>query len=122
MAFSADGRWLATGSPDTTARLWDLTAADPAAESIVLRGHEGWIRSVAFSPDGRWLATGSWDRTVRLWTLPIDFLIRKAQRAAGRNLNRKEWERYFPGEPYERTFPCLQPGVATGEAVAERER
>ena len=38
VAFSPDGRWLATGSDDNTARLWNV--ADPAAAPIVLRGHE----------------------------------------------------------------------------------
>ena len=58
-----------TGSEDKTARLWDLTAKDPAAAPIVLRGHEGSITAVAISPDNRWLVTGSGDKTARLWDL-----------------------------------------------------
>jgi len=54
---------------DRTARLWDLTASDPAAAPVVLRGHRGGIRVVAISPDGHWLVTGSWDGTARLWDL-----------------------------------------------------
>ena len=67
MAFSPDGRWLATGSYDNTARLWNV--ADPAAAPIVLQGHEQPVIAVAFSPDGRWLATGSYDNTARLWNV-----------------------------------------------------
>ena len=69
VAFSPDGRWVVTGSDDNTARLWDLTAADPAARPVVLKGHEGSVYAVAFSPDGRWVVTGSADDTARLWDL-----------------------------------------------------
>ena len=41
VAISPDNRWLVTGSYDKTARLWDLKAKDPAANPVVLRGHEG---------------------------------------------------------------------------------
>jgi WD40 repeat protein len=42
---------------------------DPAANSIVLRGHDGPLYAVAISPDNRWVVTGSADKTARLWDL-----------------------------------------------------
>ena len=65
VAFSPDGRLLATASHDGTARLWDPATGEPRR---TLTGHTDAVIGVAFSPDGRLLATASHDKTARLWT------------------------------------------------------
>jgi WD40 repeat protein len=68
IAFSPDGNRLATGSQDTTAKVWTLGPEGPQ-ESLTLAGHTSYVNGLAFSPDGRFLATGSSDGTARIWDI-----------------------------------------------------
>jgi WD40 repeat protein len=64
VAFSPDGRTLATSSVDRTAILWDTSQGTRIA---TFTGHTDAINGLAFSPDGHTLATAAHDRTAILW-------------------------------------------------------
>ncbi len=65
LAFSPDGKVLASGSTDQTVRLWDLH--NPQGEPIVLSEHNTRVKVIAFSPDGKYVASGAQNGTLLFW-------------------------------------------------------
>ncbi|MDE0400033.1 MAG: sigma-70 family RNA polymerase sigma factor [Candidatus Poribacteria bacterium] len=64
VAFSPDGKTLASGGGDNVIHLWDIGTGK---SKMTLVGHTHWVFSLAFSPDGKTLASGSVDSDIRLW-------------------------------------------------------
>jgi WD40 repeat protein len=64
LAWSPNGKFLATPSKDKSIRIWDAESGEYLRD---LRGHTGWVYCVSWSPDGRTLASASDDTTIRIW-------------------------------------------------------
>jgi WD40 repeat protein len=75
LAFHPSGTWLASGSMDNTARIWDVTTQRTLR---VLRGHTGPVNAVAFTPDGRRFVTAGGDGQVMLWDPSTGALLARA--------------------------------------------
>src|SRR5262249_35055032 len=64
LAWSPDGRFLASGHRDRAVRVWDVRLGERV---VTLYGHPGGVRAIAYLADGRRIASGSFDGTVRVW-------------------------------------------------------
>ena len=65
LAVDPSGRWLASGSADSTVKMWNLETREIRR---TLRGHGDVISSLAYSPDGSTLAAGALDGSIKLWS------------------------------------------------------
>ncbi|PPQ89185.1 hypothetical protein CVT25_001153 [Psilocybe cyanescens] len=74
VAFSPDGRKIASGSSDKTIRVWNTLTGKLEGGPFI--GHTDAVLPVAFSPDGKWIGSGSKDTTVCLWSVSTGELSR----------------------------------------------
>jgi predicted NACHT family NTPase len=89
----------ATGSADTTTRLWDVSDPHHPALLGTLTGHTNTVESVAFSSDGHTLATGSDDTTARLWDTNVDRVAARICHITPAS-TKAQWAQYLPGLAY----------------------
>jgi WD40 repeat protein len=66
VAYSPDGKTLASASDDKTVKLWDVATQQVLA---TLQGHTDAVTAVAYTPDGKTLASASDDKTVKVWEI-----------------------------------------------------
>ncbi|TMW45501.1 hypothetical protein DOY81_009416 [Sarcophaga bullata] len=97
IGFSPDGAHLASGSGDTTVRLWDLNTETP---HYTCTGHKQWVMCVAWSPDGKKLASACKAGSVIVWDP-------ETGKQLGRTLTgHKKWVNGLSWEPYHKNPDC----------------
>ncbi|RWS30555.1 notchless protein 1-like protein [Leptotrombidium deliense] len=63
-SFCADGKWLATGSGDTTVRFWDINTESP---QYTCKGHRNWVLCISWAPNSKILASACKNGEIILW-------------------------------------------------------
>jgi hypothetical protein len=105
VAFSPDGKTLASASEDQTVTLWDVATRKPLGEPLA--GHKDLVNSVAFSPDGKTLASASEDHTVILWDVALESWQERACAIANRNLTCEERRSFMTDTHYRKVCEKL---------------
>jgi WD40 repeat protein len=102
VAFSLDGKLLATAGADGYVRLWNPATGKPIGALPAHTGPESVVTAVAFSPDGTLLASAGADGMVRTWQVSQVSLFADPYAALCADVGpptKADWTQYAPGEP-----------------------
>jgi ribosome assembly protein 4 len=97
LSFSPNSQYLASGSGDTTLRLWDLTTETP---QFTCAGHKNWVLCVAWAPDSLKVASSDKSGEIRIWCPSTGKLLGKPM------FGHKKWINSLSWEPYHKNPEC----------------
>jgi WD40 repeat protein len=108
LAFSRDGKTLASGSANQELVLWDVETQQSIGEP--LSSEAAATSALAFTTDGAELFAGGSAGQLQRWAVGFEQWSERICTLAGRNLTRQEWEQFFPDQTYRKTCPGYPEG------------